>query len=288
VTKILDFVTSLDPKILAVAIGLVAFAGAIGTIGFLMPGIIAALGAFAFLFSPAGLIIIGIAAVIAAGVLLYKNWDTVKAKAGELGGWITDKLGAVLSWLTGHWPEIATLISGPFAPLVALATDAFGIRSAITEAFGALLSMIIGVVGGAVTQIERLIEKIRELFSMAADVPGKIGNALNPLPGNAGGGLFSGAANAGLNAIVPGRGLLQAFGALRGGHAMGGVIPGPRGAPTMALVHGGETVVPAGARGGGGGNTIVINLGAFIGSGPDLERVVTRAIEDARQKGANF
>jgi len=39
----------------------------------------------AFIASPIGWIVLGIAALIAVGVLLYKNWDTVKAKASELG-----------------------------------------------------------------------------------------------------------------------------------------------------------------------------------------------------------
>lgn len=44
-----------------------------------------ALGAaFTFLTSPIGLIIIAIGLLVAAGVILYRNWDTVKAKALEL------------------------------------------------------------------------------------------------------------------------------------------------------------------------------------------------------------
>jgi phage-related minor tail protein len=49
-----------------------------------------ALGAaFTFLTSPIGLVIIAIGAAIAIGVLLYKNWDTIKQKAGELWQGIT-------------------------------------------------------------------------------------------------------------------------------------------------------------------------------------------------------
>lgn len=43
----------------------------------------------AMLASPLTWVVVGIAAVVAAGVLLYRNWDTVKAKAGEL--WATTK-----------------------------------------------------------------------------------------------------------------------------------------------------------------------------------------------------
>jgi hypothetical protein len=43
------------------------------------------------------------------------------------------------------------------------------------------------------------------------------------------------------------------------GFAEGGTVPGPTGAPLLAVVHGGETVIPAG-RGGGGGPTIVNHI----------------------------
>ena len=45
--------------------------------------------AFAFLTSPIGLIILAIGAAIAIGVLLWKNWDTIKEKVGQL--WTNNK-----------------------------------------------------------------------------------------------------------------------------------------------------------------------------------------------------
>jgi len=46
--------------------------------------------AFTFLTGPIGIAIAAIAAVIAIGVLLWKNWDTVKAKAIEIGGMVSE------------------------------------------------------------------------------------------------------------------------------------------------------------------------------------------------------
>ncbi|SUB20766.1 hypothetical protein [Pasteurella bettyae] len=46
----------------------------------------------------------GIAAVIAIGVLLYKNWDKIKAKCAEVWGAIMAKMqewGAVVDQITG-------------------------------------------------------------------------------------------------------------------------------------------------------------------------------------------
>ncbi len=67
VSAIIGVVTKLIPVI----------SGAIGAVGGLS-------GAIAFITGPIGIAIAAIAAIIAIGVLLYKNWDKIKAKAGEL------------------------------------------------------------------------------------------------------------------------------------------------------------------------------------------------------------
>ena len=67
--------------------------------------------------------------------------------------------------------------------------------------------------------------------------------------------LFSGAGGGGFFG-----GLLKMF-----GFANGGVVPGPRGAPRLALVHGGETILPTHKGGGGAGGVSIhntINAGA--------------------------
>lgn len=54
-------------------------------------------GAFAFLTSPIGLVVAAIAGLIAIGVALYQNWDTVKQKAGELGSAVKQKFEDIRS-----------------------------------------------------------------------------------------------------------------------------------------------------------------------------------------------
>ncbi len=72
---------------------------------------------------------------------VVKHWDAIAGK-------ITGGVDAVLGFLRDNWPEIVTLISGPFFPLVALATDAFGIRSALTDALDAMLAKTGEIIGG--------------------------------------------------------------------------------------------------------------------------------------------
>lgn len=66
-----------------------------------------ALGAaVTFLTSPLTLIALAIGAVIAAGVLLYKNWDWIKEKAGQVWGAIKGFFGGIGEWFKGKWNAV--------------------------------------------------------------------------------------------------------------------------------------------------------------------------------------
>lgn len=53
-----------------------------------------------------GPITVAIGAAIAAGVLLWKNWDTVKEKAGQLGKWINEKWNGIKSSTSEAWDSV--------------------------------------------------------------------------------------------------------------------------------------------------------------------------------------
>lgn len=99
VKAVADFAANVLPKIptpVIVAVGaLTVLIGVLASLALVIGPIITIaplLGiAFTAMLGPVGLVIAAIAAVIAIGVLLYKNWDTIKAKAHEfgLGGLVT-------------------------------------------------------------------------------------------------------------------------------------------------------------------------------------------------------
>lgn len=104
--------------------------------------------------NPIGLVIVALVALGAGLLLAWKKSETfrdvvkgaldaVRAAAVRVASFFTKDIPAafraVIDWLRANWPLIATIIAGPFAPLVALATNAFGIRSALTGALGRIL-----------------------------------------------------------------------------------------------------------------------------------------------------
>lgn len=89
VTKAVQWFANLDgqtQKVIVVIAGLVAAISPVAAIISKITTVVGGLSAaMTFLTSPIGLVVTAIAAAIAIGVLLYKNWDTIKAKASELG-----------------------------------------------------------------------------------------------------------------------------------------------------------------------------------------------------------
>jgi phage-related minor tail protein len=112
ISKVLDWVGSLDEGTLKMIITVLATVAVIAPLLIIIGKVIAAVGtitaalpllgaAFAFITGPIGLMIAAIAAVIAIGISLYKNWDTIKQKATEIFGAIGDFIGGIFQGLVG-------------------------------------------------------------------------------------------------------------------------------------------------------------------------------------------
>lgn len=72
----------------------------------------------AMLASPLTWVVVGIAAVVAAGVLLYRNWDTVKAKAGELWAKTTEVFGGIYDWAAQKIQPVTNFFKGLYDKFV--------------------------------------------------------------------------------------------------------------------------------------------------------------------------
>lgn len=139
VEKIAGWLTKLDPEVLAI-IGVIAgvvagIAPLLIVLGKVATGIsaIMSVGAklgplLAGLSGPVGIVIAILAALVAAGVLVYKNWDTIKAKAKEVKDWVVQK-----------WTELKTSVSTLMSNIKTAVTTAWtNIKSSVSEKVKAL------------------------------------------------------------------------------------------------------------------------------------------------------
>lgn len=124
----------------------------------------------AILANPITWIVVGIvaavAALIAIGVALYKNWDTIKAKCTEV--WnnvkakfteiraaVVEKVTAMKNGVVNKFNEIKTGISNKVE----------AIRSGVVDKFNAIRDKITGAINTAKDKVKGAIDKIKGFFS---------------------------------------------------------------------------------------------------------------------------
>lgn len=107
--------------------------------------------AVAFLTSPITIVIAIIGALIAVGVLLYKNWDTVKEKAGELWQKLGEAFGGIKETIIGAWNAIWD-----------------GMKSILNSIIGGVETMVNGIVDS----LNKLIDGLNKVVSAAGKALG--------------------------------------------------------------------------------------------------------------------
>lgn len=163
----------------------------------------------AFVTSPIGIAILAITALIAAGVWLYKNWDTVKAKAAQLGAKISGiwtkintavttaiaaissrfpALGAVLSGLWKSVQDVWGNIKAIFSNIIGFIDNVFSgnwsaawgnVVSIFGNVFGELANIAKAPINAVISVINMVLSKINEMKISIPDwVPGVSGKTL--------------------------------------------------------------------------------------------------------------
>ncbi len=117
--------------------------------------------AIGFITSPTGLVVAAIAALIGIGVLLYKNWDTIKEKASEIWGAIVDFLSGIWQGISSAWSSawggIKSTLTGIWNGLKGVASTAFNaIKQAITTVWNAVKTTTTTIWNGIKTAIETI------------------------------------------------------------------------------------------------------------------------------------
>ena len=118
VTPVLTVMADWIGKNPILTVAILGVVGGLGALLLVLPMIINGVGALGAVMTvalgPIGLIALGIAGLIAVGILLWKNWDTVKAKAIDIFTSVKDFFVGVLDKITGifreHWDKILLIL----------------------------------------------------------------------------------------------------------------------------------------------------------------------------------
>lgn len=200
--KVVDFVgriagwlSQLDPQVLIV-IGTIAGVVAVmaplliglGKVAFAISSImnlVAVLGPIisGLSLGPMALIVTAIGAAIAVGVALYKNWDTIKAKAEELKKklvqiWNNIKsavVGAVnglKSGIVNAWNNIKSTVTNMVDNIKSKVTSVFNsVKSSVTSIWNGIKNAIKNPIETAKNAVSNAISRIKSLLSGTLSFP---------------------------------------------------------------------------------------------------------------------
>lgn len=144
--------------------------------------------AIAFLTGPIGLTIAAITALIAIGVLLYKNWDEIKAKCIEI--WqnnikpiIETVTNTIKAFLTGTWNGIKAFLSTCWDLIKQLATTTWnGIKTTIETVCNAIKTVITTVWNAIKTTTSTVWNSIKSLITTVVNgIKSVITNVFNSI-----------------------------------------------------------------------------------------------------------
>lgn len=133
---------------------------------------------------PLVLIVAAIAAVIAIGVLLYKNWDTIKKKASQIFNaikkTISDAFTAVKTKITEIWNGLKTWLSNTWNGIKTSATSIWNnVKVTISNAFTAVKTNITNIWNSLKTWLSNMWNSIN---TTATNVWNSVKNAIsNPI-----------------------------------------------------------------------------------------------------------
>ena len=126
-----------------------------------------ALGAaVAFLTSPIGIAIAAIGAIIAIGVLLWQNWDTIKAKATEIWTNLSAKFSQIKQTISQAWDNVKQATSQAWDNVKQSISDAWeNIKRSVSTAVSGVWSSITSVFNNVWTTVSNIWSNIQKTIT---------------------------------------------------------------------------------------------------------------------------
>ncbi|MED5052702.1 phage tail tape measure protein [Anoxybacillus rupiensis] len=126
--------------------------------------------ALTFLTGPVGIAIAAIAGLITIGVLVYKNWDEIKAKAVEvwsaISEWFSTTLDGIKQFFTNTWNNIKDSLSSTWENIKQTATTIWNsIKDGVIAIITPFINGITNLFNGMKDGLRTIFEGVKQYFS---------------------------------------------------------------------------------------------------------------------------